>query len=114
MNKGRIYFNQSPKPTIGVEAELFTINKDTYELCPGAPLILKEFPELTSYVGIDYIESKSKGITFKIILGKIVFIYPMKKMVEILLMIMPYPFSNYLIRYLLASSIIKGYRTNIQ
>ena len=45
MNKGRIYFNQSPKPTIGVEAELFTINKDTYELCPGAPLVLKEFPE---------------------------------------------------------------------
>ena len=45
MNKGRIYFNQSPKPTIGVEAELFTINTDTYELCPGAPLILKEFPE---------------------------------------------------------------------
>ena len=45
MNKGRIYFNQSPKPTIGVEAELFTINKDTHELCPGAPLILKEFPE---------------------------------------------------------------------
>ena len=45
MNKGRIYFNQSPKPTIGVEAELFTINKDTYELCSGAPLILKEFPE---------------------------------------------------------------------
>ena len=28
MNKGRIYFNQSPKPTIGVEAELFTINKE--------------------------------------------------------------------------------------
>ena len=45
MNKGRIYFNQSPKPTIGVEVELFTINKDTYQLCPGAPLILKEFPE---------------------------------------------------------------------
>jgi len=44
MNKGRIYFNPSPNPTIGVEAELFTINKDTYDLCPGAPLILKEFP----------------------------------------------------------------------
>jgi len=24
MNKGRIYFNHSPKPTIGVEAGLFT------------------------------------------------------------------------------------------
>ena len=45
MNKGRIYFNHSPKPTIGVEAELFTINKNSFDLCPGAPLILKEFPE---------------------------------------------------------------------
>ena len=45
MNKGRIYFNHSPKPTIGVEAELFTINKNSFNLCPGAPLILKEFPE---------------------------------------------------------------------
>ena len=45
MNKGRIYFNHSPKPTIGVEAELFTISKNSFDLCPGAPLILKEFPE---------------------------------------------------------------------
>jgi len=45
MNKRRIYFNHSPKPTIGVEAELFTINKNSFDLCPGAPLILKEFPE---------------------------------------------------------------------
>ncbi len=36
MNKGRIYFNHSPKPTIGVEAELFTISKDSLDLCPGA------------------------------------------------------------------------------
>ena len=33
MNKGRIYFNHSPKPTIGVEAELFTISKDSLDLC---------------------------------------------------------------------------------
>ncbi|MBC8310803.1 MAG: glutamate--cysteine ligase [Candidatus Marinimicrobia bacterium] len=45
MNKGRIYFNHSPKPTIGVEAELFTINKDSLDLCPGAPLVLNKFPE---------------------------------------------------------------------
>ena len=36
MNKGRIYFNHSPKPTIGVEAELFTISKDSLALCPIA------------------------------------------------------------------------------
>ena len=36
MNKGRIYFNHSPKPTIGVETELFTISKDSLDLCPIA------------------------------------------------------------------------------
>ena len=36
MNKGRIYFNHSPKPTIGVEAELFTISKDSLDLYPYA------------------------------------------------------------------------------
>jgi gamma-glutamyl:cysteine ligase YbdK (ATP-grasp superfamily) len=46
MNKGRIYFNHSPKPTIGVEAELFTINKDSLDLCPGSPLLLDEFPDI--------------------------------------------------------------------
>ena len=28
MNKDRIYFNQSPQPTIGVKAELFTVSKN--------------------------------------------------------------------------------------
>jgi len=32
MNKRRIYFNHSPKPTIGVEAEYFTISKDSLDL----------------------------------------------------------------------------------
>jgi len=36
MNKGRIYFIHSPKPTIGVETELFTISKDSLDLFPGA------------------------------------------------------------------------------
>ena len=34
MNKGKIYFNHSPKPTIGVETELFTIRKDSLGFCP--------------------------------------------------------------------------------
>jgi len=36
MNKGRIYFNHSPKPTIDVEAELFTISKDSLDRYPIA------------------------------------------------------------------------------
>ena len=43
MNRDRIYFSHSPKPTICVEAELFTINKDSLDLCPDDPLVLKEF-----------------------------------------------------------------------
>ena len=45
MKKGRIYFNGSPKPTLGIEVELQIFNKDDYNLYPGAPLILKEFPD---------------------------------------------------------------------
>ena len=36
MNTVRIYFNHSPKPAIGVETELFTISKDSLDLCPIA------------------------------------------------------------------------------
>ena len=45
MSQDRIYFNHSPNPTIGVEAELYTVSKDTYELCSGAPKILEHFTD---------------------------------------------------------------------
>ena len=45
MNKNRIYFSQSPKPTLGVEAELYTVSKDTFNLCSGAPAILDTFAD---------------------------------------------------------------------
>ena len=45
MNKNRISFSQSPKPTLGVEAELYTVSKDTFNLCPGAPVILDTFAD---------------------------------------------------------------------
>ncbi len=43
MNKERIFFNNSEKPTIGVEVELLVINKETYNLYPGATKILSAF-----------------------------------------------------------------------
>ena len=45
MSKDRIYFNQSPQPTIGVEAELFTVSNKDFNLCPGAPGILNSFED---------------------------------------------------------------------
>ena len=41
----KIKFNGSPKPTVGVEVELFTIDKDHLGLTNGAPKILKHFKE---------------------------------------------------------------------
>ena len=45
MEKERIYFNNSEKPTIGVEVELLIIDKDTLKLHPGAPVILNIFKD---------------------------------------------------------------------
>jgi len=43
VQKERIFFNNSPNPTVGVEVELFILDSETYELSPGAPVILNEF-----------------------------------------------------------------------
>jgi glutamate---cysteine ligase / carboxylate-amine ligase len=43
MSRGRIFFQGSPDPTIGVEVELFILNKDTLNLHPGAQTIIEEF-----------------------------------------------------------------------
>jgi carboxylate-amine ligase len=45
MEKERIYFNYSESPTIGVEVELLILNNKTFELHPGAPVILEIFKD---------------------------------------------------------------------
>jgi len=44
MDKEKLYFNSSPNPTIGVEAELYTVSNSDFDLCSGATSILKSFP----------------------------------------------------------------------
>ena len=39
----KIKFNGSEKPTVGMELELFTLDKDSLALTNGAPLILNHF-----------------------------------------------------------------------
>ena len=41
----QIRFNGSPNPTLGVELELFTLDKDTLGLTDGAPKILEHFKD---------------------------------------------------------------------
>jgi carboxylate-amine ligase len=45
MDKERIYFNNSDRPTIGVEVELLILDKKNYDLYPGAPVILNVFKD---------------------------------------------------------------------
>ena len=45
MSRGRIFFNSSPNPTIGVEVELQILDKNTLELASGANDILSEFED---------------------------------------------------------------------
>ena len=45
MSKDRIYFNQSPQPTIGVEAELLTVSRKGQNLYLGVPGILNSFED---------------------------------------------------------------------
>ena len=44
-NVKQIKFNGSSKPTLGVEIELFTVDKNTLALTNGAPLILNHFKD---------------------------------------------------------------------
>ena len=44
-NNLKIKFNGSEKPTLGVELELFTLDKDTLALTDGAPKILNHFKD---------------------------------------------------------------------
>ena len=43
MSNNQIKFNGSPNHTLGVELELFTLDKNTLALTNGAPKILNHF-----------------------------------------------------------------------
>jgi carboxylate-amine ligase len=45
MSLGRIFFNSSPNPTIGVEVELQILDNESFELASGADDILSEFQD---------------------------------------------------------------------
>ena len=44
-NNKKIKFNGSQKPTLGVELELFTVDKEKLSLVDGAPEILSHFQD---------------------------------------------------------------------
>ncbi len=76
----------------------------------NVPIILKEHPELAPYVAADFVKSINGKWSWKVLLGTI-FINPFVfQLAKWLLRVTPFPFSNFLIRYLLAASVAMGYR----
>ena len=76
----------------------------------NVPIILRKHPELAPYVAADFIQSIKGKYSWKVIIGKILINTFIFKLVKWLLRITPFPLSNPLIRYLLASSVAMGYR----
>ena len=79
-----------------------------------APKLLKKFPDLSTYIAIDFVHNKKFGVSFKTIIGTILFNSFSFNFFKLVLKIIPFPLSNFIIRYILASSIILGYRESLK
>ena len=76
----------------------------------NVPIILNEDPKLAPYVAADFVKSLGGKWSWKVLFGTI-FVNPfIIQLVKRVLCITPFPLSNFLIRYLLAASIVTGYR----
>ena len=80
----------------------------------NVPLLLKEFPELSSYITFDFVRKNKESFRLKTIIGTLLFNSILFYCFKFLLFIIPFPLSNLIIKYLLASSIIIGYRKTIK
>ena len=79
----------------------------------NVPIILKQFPELESYVAADFVKSINGKLTWKIFMGSVLINRLIFLLARVILNITPFPLSNYLIRYLLATSTAMGYREHL-
>ena len=80
----------------------------------NVPIILKQFPELESYVAADFVKSINGKLTWKIFMGSVLINRLIFLLARVILNITPFPLSNYLIRYLLATSTAMGYRKHLK
>jgi len=79
----------------------------------NVPIILKEYPELAPYMAADFVKSINGKLTWKIFIGSVLINRFIFLLARVILNITPFPLSNYLIRYLLATSTAMGYREHL-
>ena len=79
----------------------------------NVPIILKEFPELAPYVGADFVKAPGQHVSFRNVIGSIFINQAMMALARGFYLLLPFPLSNAFIRYLMAASIVTGYRATI-
>lgn len=82
--------------------------------CRNVPIILKEFPELAPYLAIDFVKAPVQNASLRNIIGTIFINRPMMALARGLYSLLPFPLSNPLVRYLMAASIVTGYRSSFR
>lgn len=80
----------------------------------NVPVILQKFPELAPYVGADFVLSSDSHISLKTLAGTLLINSPMTAMAKKCLSVIPYPISNIVIRYLMLSAAVNGYRKSLK
>ena len=79
----------------------------------NVPIILKEYPELAPYMAADFVKSINGKLTWKIFIGSVLINRLFFLLARAIFNFTPFPLSNYLIRYLLATSTAMGYRKHL-
>ena len=80
----------------------------------NVPIILKGDPKLAPYVAADFVKPLHGKWSWKLVLGIILINPIIFQLVKWLLPVIPFPLSNFIIRYLLAASVAMGYRRHIK
>lgn len=80
----------------------------------NVPILLEKSPELSQYTGADFVSSPQGRFSPKTLLGTVFINGAMTGLAKILLAMTPYPLSNLLIRYLMVSATVTGYRKSLK
>lgn len=83
------------------------------------PMLIKKYPELAKIYGIDFINHSIPNVElksnfFKVLAGKIIKKVWFQAFVYQLFKITPFPFSNFLVRILMASALIRGIESSLE
>ena len=80
----------------------------------NVPIILEEFPQLAPYMGVDFVKAPGQNVSVRSVMGNTFINRPAMALARGLYQLLPFPLSNKFVRYLMAASIVTGYRSSFK